>query len=514
MTAIDRKTWQRWRDNPIEFIERVLYDPETKQPFRLLPAEREFLKHAFMLDENGRLLYPEQVYACPKKSGKTTFAAIHGLTVILLFGSSYPEAVCVANDYEQALGRVFTMMRRIVECSPLLREIAKITADKIVFAEVNGSVIAIPSDFAGAAGGNQNIAIFDELWGTVSERARRLFDEMVPPPTRKIALRLTVTYAGFEGESVLLEELYRRGLQQPSVGPDLHAGEGLLLFWSHEPIAPWQTESWLSDMRRSLRPNQYLRMIENRFVTTESSFIDMDWWDACVDPNNGRAVSNRGLAIWVGVDASVKRDSTGIVATTWDYKAQKVRLVQHKVFQPSPDEPLDFEDTIEATLLDLRSRFRVVKVLYDPYQMAATAQRLQRLGVPLEEFPQTVPNLTAASQNLYELIQGGNLAVYPDAAMRLAVSRAVAVETPRGWRIAKEKQSHKIDVVVALAMAAHACVEGQTSAPMNVEAMKAVNARLAAMGPYRPVFGGAERRQYGIGLGERQAAILQRSRGF
>ena len=49
--------------------------------------------------------------------------------------------------------------------------------------------------------------------------------------------------------------------------------------------------------------------------------------------------------------------------------------------------------------------------------------------------------------------------LYPDAAMRLAVSRAVAIETSRGWRIAKEKQSHKIDVVVALAQAAHACVK-------------------------------------------------------
>jgi hypothetical protein len=31
--------------------------------------------------------------------------------------------------------------------------------------------------------------------------------------------------------------------------------------------------------------NQYLRMIENRFVTTESSFVDMTAWDAGVDPN-------------------------------------------------------------------------------------------------------------------------------------------------------------------------------------------------------------------------------------
>jgi hypothetical protein len=49
--------------------------------------------------------------------------------------------------------------------------------------------------------------------------------------------------------------------------------------------------------------------------------------------------------------------------------------------------------------------------------------------------------------------------VYPDDSVRLAVSRAVAVETTRGWRLTKEKASHKIDVVVALAMAAHACVQ-------------------------------------------------------
>jgi hypothetical protein len=106
---------------------------------------------------------------------------------------------------------------------------------------------------------------------STSERSRRLWDEMVPPPTRKIACRLTVTYAGFASESVLLEELYKRWLAQPRVAPSLHAGDGLLMFWSHETVAPWQTESWLTEMRRSLRPNQYLRMIENKFVTSESS---------------------------------------------------------------------------------------------------------------------------------------------------------------------------------------------------------------------------------------------------
>jgi hypothetical protein len=61
------------------------------------------------------------------------------------------------------------------------------------------------------------------------------------------------------------------------------------------------------------------------------------------------------------------------------------------------------------------------------------------------------------------LLRGGqNLMVYPDEQMRLAISRAVAVETPRGWRISKQSQSHKIDVVIALAMACHAAVRGKS----------------------------------------------------
>jgi hypothetical protein len=63
------------------------------------------------------------------------------------------------------------------------------------------------------------------------------------PALELIACRLTVTYAGFEGEVTLLEELHQRGLKQPQIGPNLYAGDVILMFWSHEPVAPWQTEA-------------------------------------------------------------------------------------------------------------------------------------------------------------------------------------------------------------------------------------------------------------------------------
>ena len=77
MTTFSQQTLTRWQHNPISFIQQCLRDPEIGKPFKLLDAERRFLAHAFQLGSDGRLLYPEQVYSCPKKSGKTTFAAIH-----------------------------------------------------------------------------------------------------------------------------------------------------------------------------------------------------------------------------------------------------------------------------------------------------------------------------------------------------------------------------------------------------------------------------------------------------
>ena len=116
---------------------------------------------------------------------------------------------------------------------------------------------------------------------------------------------------------------------------------------------------------------------------------------------------------------------------------------------------------VERTLLDWSDRYQIKAIAFDPYQMVASSQRLARERLPMQEYPQTSGNLTESSSNLYELVQARNLTVYLCDDIRLAVSRAIAVESSRGWRIAKEKQSHKIDVVVALAMACLAAVVAQ-----------------------------------------------------
>lgn len=174
------------------------------------------------------------------------------------------------------------------------------------------------------------------------------------------------------------------------------------------------------------------------------------------------------LPTWAAVDASVKHDSTALALVSWSQPHQRVELCDHRIFTPSPGQPIDFTAEVEQTLIDWHRRFDLKTVWFDPHQMAASSQRLLRLGLRMEEYPQSMPNLTAMGENLFNLIKGRNLLVYPDEQIRTAVLRAIAVEGNRGWKIDKTKQSHHIDIVIALGMAALASVRAQAQSTYDL----------------------------------------------
>ena len=65
-----------------------------------------------------------------------------------------------------------------------------------------------------------------------------------------------------------------------------------------------------------------------------------------------------------------------------------------------------------------------------------------------------MPNCTLMGQTLFDLLKRTKSSFsMPIRELRQQALSTVAIENPRGWRIAKEKASKKIDVIVALAMA-------------------------------------------------------------
>ena len=102
--ALQRSALDRWHADPTAFIRDVLRDPETGRPFELFDAQRQFLGPAFTRKDDGRLLYPEQVFGAIKKSGKSMTAAMHMLTMTLVHGGRFAEGYAVANDFGAGAG--------------------------------------------------------------------------------------------------------------------------------------------------------------------------------------------------------------------------------------------------------------------------------------------------------------------------------------------------------------------------------------------------------------------------
>jgi phage terminase large subunit-like protein len=461
----------RYAHDPVAFIDDLVRVNELGKPFRLEPHQREVLRLAFAFDEDGRLPWDTVVYACPKKSGKTAINA--AIVLWFAFTQEVPnELYLVANDLEQAHERVFKTLVGLLRKNESLGRSAHIQARQILLT-TETTMTALASEYSGAAGSNHGLVSFDELWAYTSERSLRLYEELTPVPTRLNSLRFITTYAGWEGESTLLWDLYKQGVgkeehpegQGERLHPELpiyaNREARLLVYWDHEARLPWQTPTYYAAQQRSLRPATFLRLHRNQWVVAETTFITPELWDPCVDASHRAPLPSRQMSVYAGVDAGVKHDNAAVVAMYWE--DETLCLAKYRIWQPSPAQPLDLEATIEAYLRELHQQFWLRKIYCDPYQLHRTITTLHASQLPIEEFPQTVANTTRMGQQLFDLLNGQNLRLYRAADLRQQALQTVAIETPRGFRIAKEKASRKIDGIVALAMSCVAAVEGKAA---------------------------------------------------
>jgi hypothetical protein len=226
----------------------------------------------------------------------------------------------------------------------------------------------------------------------------------------------------------------------------------LFAYWDHEPQMPWQTQEYYDSQKKTLRPGTYLRLHENQWAVSEETFITPEMWDPCVDQSHRPSTTERE-PLFVGIDVGIKHDLAARVAVKWDETGEKLILVSHRIWKPTPTEPLDLENTVEEDLRELNDQADIVEYLADPYQFHRSLTTLQAAGLPIQEFNQTTGNCTLMGQTLFDLLNGQNLVLYADDELRQQALSTVSVETPRGWRIAKEKTSKKIDAIVALSMA-------------------------------------------------------------
>lgn len=384
-----------------DFLEDEFYIPAGGR-IQLPPHQKVTLRVMLRRSsETGRFVYTTSCYSTIKKSGKSTIAG----GVVRWQAETqtrYGEIFCVGNDLRQARERSFREMRRSIELAPgfipgrdvlpgrwqLLTNSARCLT--------TGSVVqALAVDARGEAGGAPALSVWTELWGFEYPAAIRFWDELTTVPTIPDSIRLVETYAGFEGESLLLYGLYSRAkgndedrtCRQMTNGEAAriaardrdgeryedflnawHECEGdpdalvpiyvddvgkLFIYWDEGENArrmPWQRgirgAEYYAEQEASNRPNVFLQHHRNLWTGSESAFVPMELWDRCYDPSIAPLAPGDLTPVVVGVDAASTGDCFGVVVVSRHPDPSKheghVAIRQYRAWTPPKGGRIDY----------------------------------------------------------------------------------------------------------------------------------------------------------------------------
>ena len=230
MRALDAASLARWRSRSHRLRRARALRSRDWQAVRAVRCRAAVPAARLHAQRQRPLALPGAGVRRDQEGGKTTLAAIIMLVMILLYGGRFAEGYCVANDLEQAQCRVFAIVKRIIEASPLLRAIAKLTSDRVTFPALDASIIAIASDAASAAGANPVITMFRRVVGlhqrTLTPAVGR--DGAAADAQDRVPLD-GAAMPGSAARACCSRRIYKRGMALPEVAPDLHAGDGMLM---------------------------------------------------------------------------------------------------------------------------------------------------------------------------------------------------------------------------------------------------------------------------------------------
>jgi phage terminase large subunit-like protein len=434
-------------DDPVAWITTNFYIPEINAPIELYPSQEIPLREALRRDAAGNFIYSTIMWSMIKKSAKSSLTAAVGLW--FAFRKPNSSIKVLGNDLKQAQSRVYEYMRRAILLRDDWRHSVKINNYKLIFP--NGSVVeAIPVDPQGEAGGNDDLVIVTELWGWKSAKHQQMWTETTVPPTKYgQALRWGESYAGYQGESPVLEQLYENGVTEGeciNAEHEMYRNKRLFVLWNTRPTLPWQTDDYYDDQRTQLLPVEFDRVHGNKWATARSAFVPPNWWEDCED--KAGCIGARNPVI-IALDAAVSGDCFAVVTVT--RQSGKIFVKDCHIWTPPPGGKLDYAD-VERYLRDLKARYSVREFAYDPYQLHDMATRLYgKLGF-WRPFPQGQDRLIA-DKRLYDLIRDEQIAHDGDPALAEHIRNASAAPDGDKLRIVKRAEQQKIDAAVALSMA-------------------------------------------------------------
>jgi phage terminase large subunit-like protein len=208
----------------------------------------------------------------------------------------------------------------------------------------------------------------------------------------------------------------------------------------------WPVEN-LRRRRKSLPLNEFQRYHLNQWSRLdEESWISAEQWDSCLDEDLELIV---GGETFVGIDMALRHDTCAVVYGQKDENG--IVRVKSKIWTPNNEDALDIQE-IEAFIIELATKYKIMECAYDPAFFERSAQILMDRGIPMVNFPQTHSRMIPACGNAYELIANARVRHDNDPQFTDQVMSAAQRVTDMGWRLSKGRSKRKIDACIAMVL--------------------------------------------------------------
>jgi hypothetical protein len=248
---------------------------------------------------------------------------------------------------------------------------------------------------------------FDSLWSATGKVAMWRF--------------IVLSNAGFDKQG-LAWTLREQARKEPWAY--LYAPEGIQ--------ATWLSPTWVEQMRSTLPPEVFMRLIENKWTEGSGSFITRAMLDSCIDPERSQQLfGTSGTRYVAALDLGLVHDKTALAICHLDQHTPVLDYL--RVWKGSHSSPVSIA-SVEDELLLVANRFRLRKLFVDPWQMQASVQRLKG-QLPITEYRFTSESVRRLSEALYTAISTGRLKLFPDSELESELLSLNAVQKGYGWRV-------------------------------------------------------------------------------
>lgn len=440
---------KEYRKDIIFFIEHEIYLPDKrKKLIQLETWELEILRDCFYQDRPSLILL-----SLGKKNGKSVFSSFC-LLWYLFCGEEYNELYICSNSLDQSSFIIFKNCKSMILKNPELSKRVKIYADYIENRETKTILRCLPASFRSTSGLRPGVISLDEIKNFDTSSLEYFFEELQLAPGLDFPLILISSTVGRRQEGILWD-LFERSKQGNDKDNFFYIRQGELA----NPSS-FVTEEYLETQRRrpTMRKNTFNMLHKNIWITEEESYITNEDYLLCLDYS---LIKNPGgnLPVYIGLDLGTKDDKTAVV--TISKNGESIFLVDHKTFDPKLTGTLIF-DQVKNYILTLSREYRILSLVFDPYQGIALAQELEKAGIKTREMTQSQGNCILFSQNLYSLIKNRKIRFYPDEEIRQNLLNCQTLTSSRGERIVKRRSDLKIDLAIAIAFASFEAISNKS----------------------------------------------------